>query len=796
MIHANRNSACPVEAQVPIEAAGIIPVSQNDVAGIPNIALYIPDFEGQAILRIFSNSTQAEIGCFVAQITNGNSFRQKPEVGLVLGAFTMIAILSSFATAVYGDKIVDTRKHYAHSLSVMVVFAVWHYIYFGGALSMNWPNVLVSFWSNYAWTGGMVYSEHMQNIINDLIDSNKGNTSHVGAAGTGVNNPGLGGGYDIHAIYKREMKARINGFSYSGHPVKPGLPLPGNFSGFAGTLAQDQIPASNAFITCLLWSLTLIACLIILIMSFKLLLEWLSKTRIIKADRLAFFRAHYVGFTALAILRAAFIGFFMTVFISMFQFSYLRSAGPVAVACVVFLIVVFGVGTAAGLACYCRVSGGKYVCQRDVLLVERTRMWRIIPWYHFSQQSESPRSEDKVYVGSIPWWAIRASSGEKSVHEDDKFIKSYGWLASRYRRTRWWFFAAWLIYEFIRACFLAGASSRPLVQVFGLVGVEFVALVGIIYLQPFEGQRLNVLLVYLLGFSKLATTVLSVTFDTHLNLPRIVATVIGIIIIIIQSLLTLVVLSMIVIGAITSYFSIVRNQAEMRPKRWIPTRDRYFERITVQAQDIPRSHSVSVEPVQDAYKGPCFSVNQVKRVPKIEDEDDEFLHEIYNDAHSSRNLVSSKNQPRANERPLLRNPAASNLSQVSCSTLPRAVRIHRPSWISQEFAKSRDVARVRASSDIRASTSEKSSRATSRALPRLNTQGSSCENVEEHTSPLSLNEIQHSSSASSPIPYSYDDADGTCLLQPPESRPIVSTGSSSRPPLETIMIEEDIPPIL
>jgi hypothetical protein len=195
------------------------------------------------------------------------------------------------------------------------------------------------------------------------------------------------------------------------------------------------------------------------------------------------------------------------------------------------------------------------------------------------------------------------------------------------------------------------------------------------------------------------------------------------------------------------------------------------------------------------YKGPCFSVNQVKRVPKIEVEDDEFLQEIYNDAHSSRNLVSSKNHPRANERPLLRNSAASNLSQVSYSTLPRAVRIHRPSWTSQEFAESRGVARVRASSRTKTSTSENSSRATSRALPRLNTQGSSCESVEEHTSPLSLNEIQHSSSASSPIPYPYDDADGNCLLQLPESRPIVSSGSSSRPPLETIMIEEDIPPV-
>ena len=57
---ANILSACPVKAGVPIEAAGIIPINQDDVAGIPEIALSIPDFEGQAILRLFSNSTQNE----------------------------------------------------------------------------------------------------------------------------------------------------------------------------------------------------------------------------------------------------------------------------------------------------------------------------------------------------------------------------------------------------------------------------------------------------------------------------------------------------------------------------------------------------------------------------------------------------------------------------------------------------------------------------------------------------------------------------------------------------------------
>jgi hypothetical protein len=89
------------------------------------------------------------------------------------------------------------------------------------------------------------------------------------------------------------------------------------------------------------------------------------------------------------------------------------------------------------------------------------------------------------------------------------------------------------MYEFTRACFLAGASSQALVQVFGLLAVELIVSLGTIYLRPFEGQHLNVVVVYLLGFSNVATNTLSVTFNARFNLARITAAVIGIVIIII-----------------------------------------------------------------------------------------------------------------------------------------------------------------------------------------------------------------------------------------------------------------------
>jgi hypothetical protein len=794
MMCANRYSACPVISGVPIHAQGIIPINQNDVAGIPDIAMYIPDFEGQALLRIFSNSTQAEIGCFASQITNGNTVRHKIGVGLVLGVFTLVAVVASFATAVYGDNVAEMRKHYVHSLSVMVVFAVWHHIYFSGALSMNWPNILVSFWSNYAWTGGMIYSEHMQNIINEFIGSNKGNTSQIGAAGTGVSNPGLGGGYDVHAIYKRDFSVPESGFSYTGSPVKPGLPLPGNFSGFVGTLAQERIPASNAFMTCLLWSLVLIALVITSTMAFKLLLEALSTTSIIKTNRLAYFRAHYRRYTVFAILRAAFIGFFMLAFVSMFQLAYLKSPSPVAVACAVFLVVVFGIGTAAGLSCYRRIKSGKFVCEHDTLILEKTKILHVVPWFAFSRQSKSPRSEDRAYVGSIPWWTIRPSLGEKSIHDGEDFIKSFGWLASRYRSTRWWFFAVWLVYEFIRACVLAGASSQPLVQVFGLLAVECIAFIGSIYLRPFEGQRLNVVLVYLLGFSKVATTALSAAFDTHFSLPRILATVIGIVIMIVQGLLTISVLVAVTIGAITSYFSVMRNREEIRPRHWNSMRKRYFQKVdptVVEAlvEDRPQPHAIRVEPIQKVYQGAYFSVKQVRRIPKVEDEDEEFVQEIHSKLSTSQLSMSS--QDYNNERKLQRSRAASDRSQVSYTALPRAARFHRPSWSSRDYIDSRSVGRERTLSNTMSCTPERPSRAMNSALPGLDSQ----DGVNGHASPFSFTASRSCTPASSRLSDPRLDSDESGRVQWSTPRPSVRSRSGSRPPLEGRITEEEIPQV-
>jgi Transient receptor potential (TRP) ion channel/ML-like domain len=699
-----------MNAKVPIEANGIIPISQSDVSGIPPIALTIPDFEGQAILRIFANSTQSQIGCYSAVVTNGATFSHPAAVGSILGIFAFVAIVSSIATAIYGDSLSHTRNHYAHSLSVFVVFAVFHHIFFTGALSVNWPSVLVAFWSNYAWSAGMIPSNSMQNSINRFLGANRGNISMVGSAASGVANDNLGGGYQIskiyrratsipsrtlarfgrtlrprslqHALARRELLNSTSGFSWYGQPVRPGLPLPGNYSSFAGTVAQRDIPASNAFLTALLWFLVLLLCIVIGIVLTKWVIEGIYRLRLMKTPRLTYFRAHWLNFVVAALLRALFISFFMFMFLTMFQFTLGGSAGVLAIAAIVLCLLLLGMAGAAGHALYYRLRSGKYVSEPDRLNVERRKVCGILPWYSVARGSTVKEKEaSTVSVCSLPWWRIHFVSGNPdgpSIHEDEDYTRRCGWLASRFRRTRWWFFAFWLVYEFVRACFYGGAAGHALIQVFGLLIVEIIAFVAVIIIKPFEGKRLNLLMVYVLGFSKVVTVALSSAFDTRFNLQRIPTTAIGIVIIVIQGLLTILLMIAIVLGAISSYMSLTRNRDEFKPRKWAAFRTRYFAHIDQASSDrpAPPPQPSPPPPMPTEPTEPYFKVGSVRRQPKIEDDDEVDMEDFSRSKTSlSQGMMISRHQSRCH----------SLGSQASVSNLPYGARRHHASWSSRDL---------------------------------------------------------------------------------------------------------------
>lgn len=688
---ANIASMCPLNASVPVTAFAVIPISPNDVAGIPSIALGIPDLEGFARLQIFANSTQTEIGCFQAVMSNGNSFSQPQSVGTVMGVLTCCAVVASFATAVYGLSTTHMRTHYAHSFSVLVIFETFQSIFFSGALSVNWPSVLPAWWSNFAWSAGMFANSHIVRSISSFTGTNA-DISQVGGAGSvRINNEGglsqqiYGRSLFESRVQSLTRRAQHNAsdpydYTWNGNPRIPGMPMPGTWPGFSGTLSALDVPPSEAFMIGFIWLLVILGGVALFVVAAKLLLDLLVKRKWIKTDGFNYFRSHLGGYLAAALLRALFIALFAIMTLATYQFSLHGPAGPTAVAAIVWIIFLFGMGGAAAYACFSRLREGKFKAGPDTVRLERGTIFKKIPFVAATRTSQMGEEEtaDKQYLfGTIPFVRIRFTDRDperETVHEDKGFIKHFGWFAARYRRSRWWFFAVYLGYLFVRACFLGGGTRTPLAQVFGLFIFEILALLAIVKMKPFEGNRNTAVAVWMLSISKIITTGLSIAFLPDFNLSRIVTTVLGIIIVVVQGFLAMAVLVLIGLGIVSSWMSLSRNR-EKFPEPLEQTRVQYFEHIEAAAQDLPPKpkEQAPEEPIQ-----PYFDVREVRRAPTIEDEEGGVsggLEPPSNVGGSS--AAASIRRSRAN----------SASSRRSVGSFPRGARSHRTSWSSKELAQ-------------------------------------------------------------------------------------------------------------
>lgn len=700
----NIGSLCPLNASVPVTGWAVFPIGPQQVGDIPSLAFTIPDFEGSVRLQIFGNSTQSEIGCFQATLTNGNTMAYPQVISPILATFVLAAMIASFIAAVYGSSVTAMRTHYANSLSVVVVFETFQSIFFSGALQLEFPSVLPAWWSNFAWSAGQIYSASVVRTA-DFSSGIGRNLSQVGGAGLATNLTSDTGAPLIQQIYGRSIMVvadaapqilpRYNAsdpydYTWAGGQVSPGVALPGNWTGFPGTLAALNLPAADTFAIGLMWLLVLTSMLTLLLALLKLSLESLVKMNRIKEDRLTYFREHWVQYIALTVLRTLFGAFAMITTLAFYQFSSLSSRGSTALAAIFFLVFLLGIGGLAAHACYVRLKEGRYVVEPDRIVFVRDTIWKVVPYIVLKRGNDLKRAEqpDRV-MASLPFVQIQYHDyhpDRVTVHRDEHYTKRFGWLSARYRRTRWWFFACYLGYHLFRAAIVGGGSATPMAQIYCLLIYDIATFIALVTLDPFESRRNTALAVWMLGISKILTTGLSVGFLPAMKVNRIVATAIGIIIIVIQGLLTLGVMVLVVLSVVSSHMSLMRNQAQYRPVKLASTSARYLAHVERQAPDVRMSRAEKTRLENEAAAGgaapvvPSFSVKSVRRVSKIYDEDEATLGSGDGSVHQQQQdgLVGGEPKPSHNRTGSIRS---------SYSSLPRGARRYRASWSSQDFAE-------------------------------------------------------------------------------------------------------------
>lgn len=640
-------------------------------------------------MRVFANSSETEIGCFQTVMRNGNSFSHPYAISSAMGGMTALAILSSFATAIYGVSIPHMRTHYAHSFSVMVVFETFQTIYLSGAMSVRWPSVLPAWWSNFAWSTGLIYSHDLVRSLNGFAGIG-GNASQVGGAGSAVIN--TEGGI-VQRIYGRRLVAPSpellrradgdpNDYTWAGNPVTPGLPMPGTWTGFPGTLSSSHIPVAGAFLVALIWWLVAIGLALAAVIALKFTFDLLARLRWMNQDRFAYFRAHLPGYLSASVLRTTLIAYPALITLALYQFNIRAPAGPIAIAAVVFAVLSIGLGGLVAFACYSRVRFGKFETVPDPIVFEQGRLFRKLPFITATRTSTFGEKESAAKrFGSLPFFRVRFIDNDPNrlgVYKDEAFIKRFGWLFAHYRRKRWWFFILWFSYHFVRACFIGGGARNSLAQIFGLFVWEVFSFLVFVKLRPFEGQRNSVVAVWMLGVAKVITTGLSIAFLPQFAISRIVSTILGIIIIVVQGFLVLAVVVLVMLGMVSSWMSLNRNRETFRPEMLDGARIEYYEHLQNRAPDLPPPPRAEPEPKETQALDSSFSVHDVRRTNKIEDEDEDSFANLGGPGNGSVTQFAPTNRASRTN---------SMSSRYSVGSLPRRARPHRASWSSKDFAE-------------------------------------------------------------------------------------------------------------
>ena len=673
----------------------------------------LPNYDGSAKLQIHtttdpSNTHHKELACYQATLTNHHHTLSHPSIAApVLSIATLAAMLASFLTAAYGISVPHMRMHHAHSLSALVVLETLQTVFFSGALAVDWPPLLVAWWSNFGWAAGLVGVPGLVSGVEGFVG--------VGVVGDGT---GVGGGLSRRMyVYGRALVGEVAGgggvgqrpafnssffgdYAWSGSPVAPGLPLPGTWSGFAGTISAVDLPIAGASIVGLIWLLIAIGLVVLAITGLKCLLEGLASAKKIKQDRLFYFRSHWMGYLGHALQRTLVIAFFTTMTLSMLQFTTRSAVGPVAVAAVAFTLVLIGIIVQVARGCRTATRGGRLGFSYDRIICYHGKMFGKIPGLALIWEGTAKSHGVEIRpVFSIPLFRVCHTENDPdqpTVHQDKALLSEFGWLTARYRRTRWWFLTYHVGYLFCRAALLGAGWQSPHAQVYGVLVVDILNFVVAASLAPFEGTRNTVMGVWILSICKITTTGISTAFLPESSTSRSEAAALGIAIIVIQALTVAALLVLIILSAISSFLSLMRNRETMDPDWLEPVRVRYFTEMETKARDTLFDYDTE-PPSQAPTPARGFSVISMQRRPKIEDEDEDTnlaaleLGPTPDDSPADNQLRVRRHSHGSHAS---HGRASSVGTRLSTGSLPRAARPYRASWSSQDFSRTQSLRRA------------------------------------------------------------------------------------------------------
>ena len=541
----NVSELCPVKAGTSI-TTGVHSVPTKYTRAISQAAYLVPDLEGSITIELLnaSNPTQ-NLGCFRSSITNGKSTETAGVKFATLGMAAVALIVSGLSSATNssggGGGVTSTAPmptgaegHAAgaanapvasgpgtnvaaggwHPPGITEFFSMLQGIAISGMYTLNYPKAYRSFSQNVGWSTGVITWAGMQDSIDKFRNNTGGNltassyhrlqeTTLVYRDSTNANqtditinsNPTTN---QTTQLVRRLLMARADGMTDSEAPgdQKKYVSI---VTGIKAYVEKLTVPSTNTFMTLLIWWAIIAGICIIAILSVKLFIEiWSIKGN--KNNKFEGFRKRFHIFLALTLVRLVLIFYGIWVLYCFYQFKIGDAWGTRLIAGLVF-----GIMTLVLIGFAVRIT----------ILARRASKFHGGLEYLFSHK---------------PW------------------LQNYGLFYDQFKIKYWWCFIPSLLASFGRNAFVALGYGNGLVQVIGQIVIDVLLTLLYIFLLPFNtkmGNGINIAIQVV----RLISLCLLLTFAVQFNLDQILATGIGMALIVVQAIMTVLLAVLIMINA-------------------------------------------------------------------------------------------------------------------------------------------------------------------------------------------------------------------------------------------------------
>jgi hypothetical protein len=456
---------------------------------IPAIAFTVPDLDGLAKLEFKAKDTGAQVACIQSDVGNGKTMTTTAvpiiAAGIAGGAFLVSAVSALAAGGAPGAA--------APSPSFGDVMGWFQSMALNGMMSVNYPPIYRSFAKNFAFSGLLIPSDAFQRAIDNFRVKTGGNLTEDNveflrtASFVYQDSPASS---SSSTMAKRSLNNAVRLFARqqaAAAPTNETKPVH-VVHGIQAFVEPLIIPKSNTFMSVLMILAIIIAAIIVGILLFKAVLEAFALMGRL-SETLEKFRQRYWWVMAKTITN--------------------------------LILFLYGIWT---LYCVYQFTQGDSWAAKALAGVTLAIFTAILAWFSWRIWSLARRYK-------------REDNDTSALYEDRETWRNYSIFYGQYKKSYWWLFIPIIVYMFARGVVIAAGDGHGLAQVGGQLVVESIMLFILIFFRPYEHKSGNWISITI-AVVRVLSVLCILIFVEQLGISQTPKTITGLVLVIIQSVLT------------------------------------------------------------------------------------------------------------------------------------------------------------------------------------------------------------------------------------------------------------------